>query len=190
MPNYGHGYLKRLSREAYLGLTIVHWSMTIEKRRTGWLTPLFHSRFREVLTHACHRYRFCCLVYCLMPDHLHVLLAGMSAASDQLLAARFLRTHLNEALQPAGVQLQKQGYDHVIRQHDPNSLDEVFGYIARNPERAGLVSADACWTYEYTGCLMPGFPRLMLGRSDSSELFWRLFEQGVSKERNSQGPAR
>ena len=41
-----HGHMKRLSPEFYRGQAFVHWSMTIDGRRTGWLTDAFHLRFR------------------------------------------------------------------------------------------------------------------------------------------------
>jgi hypothetical protein len=57
-------YLKRLAPEYYQGQSYVHWSMTIEDRKTGWLIPIFYYKFREILTHTLFRYGLCCPIYC------------------------------------------------------------------------------------------------------------------------------
>ena len=66
-------YLRRLSPEFYRGQSYVHWSMTMDNRKTGWLIPIFYYKFREILTHPMFRYGLCCPIYCCMPDHLHLL---------------------------------------------------------------------------------------------------------------------
>src|SRR4051794_21460997 len=88
-------HLKRLPREYYLGQASVHWAMTIDQRKTGWLVPIFFYKFRELLTHTTFRYGFCCPIYCLMPDHLHMLWVGILPGCDQLVAARYFRKQLN-----------------------------------------------------------------------------------------------
>ena len=42
-----HDYLKRLPPEYYRGQAYVHWSLTMEDRRTGWLIPIFYYKYRE-----------------------------------------------------------------------------------------------------------------------------------------------
>ena len=39
-----HGHLPRLAPEYYRGMAVVHWVMTVDDRRTGWLTPHFHAQ--------------------------------------------------------------------------------------------------------------------------------------------------
>ena len=73
--------LSRLEPENYQGLSWVHWIMTVQDRRTGWLDARFLYKFREVLAHAAFRYRFACPIYCLMPDHIHMLWCGLSEGS-------------------------------------------------------------------------------------------------------------
>ncbi len=46
-----HGSLPRLGPEAYRGLACVHWSMTIDDRKTGWLKPIFSVISRRALAH-------------------------------------------------------------------------------------------------------------------------------------------
>jgi len=62
----GGSYLKRLRDTFYHGQSYVHWTMTIENRKTGWLIPIFYYKFRELLTHTIFRYKICCPIFCLM----------------------------------------------------------------------------------------------------------------------------
>ena len=52
---------------------------------------------------------------------------------------------------------------------------EVAEYIARNPERAGLVEPEGYRSYPYTDCLVPGYPELQLWQSDFWHRFWRIY---------------
>jgi hypothetical protein len=72
--------------------------------------------------------------------------------------------------------LQKQPYDHVLteEQCERDAFEAVGEYIARNPERAGLVGPDRYQQYPYTGCLVPGYPELNVWQSDYWERFWRV----------------
>lgn len=171
-----HGHLKRLPPENYRDQAYVHWSMTMDDRKKGWLSPLFHCKFREILTHTLFRYGLCCPMYCCMPDHIHLLWVGLLDGSDQRIAAKFFRTQLNPELEKLGARFQQQPYDHVLSEEDRerSAFGEVVEYIARNPERAGLVGPDGYRQYPYTGCLVPGYPDLIPWQFDFWDLFWRI----------------
>ncbi len=170
-------YLKRLPDGYYQGRAYVHWSMAIQDRSTGWLCASFHLEFREILTHAMFRYGVCCPIYCCMPDHIHLLWIGILESADQRVAAKFFRKHLNRLLSKSKVKLQGQGYDHVLREEEreKDAFETVAEYIARNPERAGLVPADHYDEYEFTGCVVPGYPELHLWQEDFWTRFWRTY---------------
>ncbi len=174
IDNPDHSYLKRLPPEFYRAQACVHWSMTIQDRRTGWLTPNFYYKFRELLTHAMFRFEICCPIFCLMPDHMHLLWLGIADSADQRLAMRFLRGQINVVLGKLGHELQDQPYDHVLREDErqPKAFQNVVEYIARNPERKQLVPQDGFREYPYTSCLMPGYPDLSPFQSD----FWSQFD--------------
>lgn len=93
-------YLPRLTREHYQGDSVIHWTMPIARRGTGWLNELFHARFRELMFHAAARENLFCPAYCLMPDHIHLLWMGLRHESDQRSGMKFLREHLGAALNP------------------------------------------------------------------------------------------
>jgi putative transposase len=170
-------YLKRLPAEYYRGQAYVHWSMTMEDRKTGWLVPILYYKFREILTHILFRHGLCCPIYCCMPDHIHLLWVGILDASDQRNAAKFFRAQMNPILEKFGARFQQQPYDHVLREEERErtAFENVVEYIARNPERAGLVKPDGFRDYKYTGCLIPGYPDLKPFQENYWDLFWRLY---------------
>jgi putative transposase len=188
-------HLRRLDRIFYQGHAWVHWTLCTEHRQTGWLSPVFHGRFRELLTHASFRYALVCPAYCLMPDHIHLLWMGLSPGSDQLNAAKYLRKHVGPILDELGFSLQHQYYDHVLR--DDERLESAFvniaEYIMRNPERKGLVPTGGYADYEFTICLVPGYPELGPFQSEYWPRFWRthsfLLSNGLIRLRDEKSPS-
>ena len=177
MPSKAHGSLQRLPPEYYRGRAYVHWSMTIDDRKSGWLIPTLYYKFREILTHTAFRYGLACPIYCCMPDHLHLLWVGIADQCDQRHAARYFRTQMNILLQRLGCRFQKQPYDHVLRDEERQeaAFAAVAEYVARNPERAGLVPLEGFREYNYTGCLIPGYPDLSPWQDNYWERFWKLY---------------
>lgn len=179
MTSVPHNYLRRLPAEYYRGRAYVHWTMTIDERKTGWLIPTWYYKFREVLTHTAFRYDLCCPMYCCMPDHLHLLWGGILENCDQRNAARYFRQQMNVPLGKMGFRLQKQPYEHVLRENErqQTAFEEVAEYIARNPERRGLVPIDGCRQYAYSGCLVPGYPDISPWQADYWTTFWKLYSR-------------
>ncbi len=169
-------YLKRLPRAYYQGLAYVHWTISIRYRRIGWLTEMFHLKYRELLTHTMFRYGVTCPIYCVMPDHIHLLWIGLFAGSDQLNAMKYFRRHLNGQLREIGYAVQSQSYDNVLREEEiqRDAFEEICDYIARNPERKKLVTQEAFRSYPFTGCLVPGAPELHFGDDGYWDSFWRI----------------
>jgi putative transposase len=170
-------HLIRLPAENYRGRAFVHWTMAVANRETGWLDEALHGRFREILIHTLARHHLACPVCCLMPDHLHLMWAGLTAGSDQRLASFLFRTHFNRALGQCRLQL--QAFDHVLRPEE--RLREPFAaiceYIILNPVRAGLCGR---WDeYRYSGGLAVGYPDLDIRQSDYWERFWTIYNRLV-----------
>lgn len=178
VPVQPKGHLPRLTPAAYRGHAIIHWTLTLEERATGWLSSNVHHTWRKILLHACARYHLICPCYTLMPDHMHLLWAGTSNDSDQRLAIEFLRKHLAAALAPAS--WQKQPHDHVLRENEreQGAFAAIAHYILDNPVRAGLV---ACLPdYEYSGCCVTGYPELDPRLDDYWLRFWRVYNHLVA----------
>ena len=169
-------HLRRLPPEHYRGDAIVHWSWAMRDRREGWLSATFYYRFRELLTHTAFRYGIACPIFCLMPDHLHMVWMGLFESSDQRLAIRHFSKSCNESLNRIGFELQDQPYDHVFTEDErkDQEFQNTCMYIARNPERAGLVEIDGYSKYRFSGCLVPGYPQLRLFTDGFGDEFDRI----------------
>ncbi len=167
------GYLPRLPREHYQGDAVVFWTLTIFDRAQGWLSAAFHQRFRELMFHTAAREALLCPIYCLMPDHLHLVWMGLRRDSDQLNGMAFLRRFLEPKLAPA--RFQPQAQDEVLRaeQRKRNAFAKVCFYIAANPVRASLMATSD--TGPFTGCILPGYPELNPVGDDFWPKFWRIY---------------
>ncbi len=178
-PKTPHGplnrafYLPRLSREHYQADAVVFWTLTIFDKAQGWLTPSFHHCFRELMFHAAAREGLLCPIYCLMPDHLHLIWMGLRPDSDQFNGMAFLRTYLEPELSPA--KFQPQAQDKVLReeQRKRNAFAKACYYIAANPVRAGLITGNEVWPF--TGCVIPGYPKSNPADDDFWPAFWRIY---------------
>jgi len=171
--------LPRLPREYYQGDAVVHWTLTVFDRATGWLTPNFHHQFRELMLHSSAREHLVCPVYCLMPDHIHLIWMGLSRDSDQINGMAFLRTYLEPELAPA--KFQPQPHDSVLREEERkrNAFAQTCFYVTANPVRANLMTERDTWPF--SGCIIPGYPKL----NPPNENFWPTFWRIYSKLRHS-----
>jgi putative transposase len=81
------------------------------------------------------------LVYCFMPDHLHLLIEGKSDSANLKDFAKLAKQRSGwHYAQAHGKRLWQEGYyEHVLRgqEYPP----QVICYIVENPVRAGLVTA-------------------------------------------------
>jgi len=102
---------------------------------TSQIPPFFESR------------RFDVTAYCLMPNHVHLLLEGMADDSDLREAVRVWKQLVGHAWkQRTGRHLWQTGFhDRVLREGDDTPA--VVRYVLNNPVRAGLVAhaADYRW---------------------------------------------
>lgn len=174
------GHHPRLDPTGYRGSAVVHWTLTVEGRATGWLTRRFHEAWRYVLLHTGARYHLLCPAYVLMPDHAHLIWVGVDEhGSDQRLAMEFLRRMLAPQLAPA--RWQHQAHDHVLRENErtESAFVRVATYILDNPVRAGLVDHRA--DYSFRGCCVPGYPYLEVADGDDWERFWRIHQKSVER---------
>ena len=182
LRNKPPSYLKRLGPEWYRGKAWVHWVMTIDGWKKGWLDDGMHAGVRELLVHACGRYHLACPAYCLMPDHGHFLWMGLCEISDQMKAGRFFRKHWNRLLEARGLKLQQQGYEHVLNEHERNrtEFEDALFYVLANPERGGLVGEWREWGF--LGSVVAGDPELdprEKGRFPG--IFWKIHHKEVAR---------
>jgi REP element-mobilizing transposase RayT len=92
---------------------------------------------------------FAILAYCLMPDHAHLLVEGLTAESD---LPRFVRIGKQRAAYlysraTGGRRLWQEGFhDRTLRSDD--DVKATARYVIENPVRAGLVSS----AFDYKHC--------------------------------------
>lgn len=175
-------HLPRLAPEFYRAFAAVFWTVTLDRRATGWLDPSFHAHFRELLLHAAAREALFCPSYVLMPDHMHVVWLGLKVASDQREAMRFIRKFLARELarrSPTSVEfeLQKQPHDSVLREKDRTrgALGSACFYVLDYPRRKGLVAHPREWPY--LGAIVPSYPFLHPLEEDFWPIFWRFYTE-------------
>ncbi len=174
------GYLPRLSKERYQGHAVVMWTLTMEKRSSGWLNDQLHFHFREIILHAAAREALICPAYCLMPDHIHFVWMGLRLTSDQLNGIKFFRRYFAPFLAPH--KFQHQPHDHVLREEERRrgAFGSVCFYILENPVRAELVEAREEW--RYSGAIVPGYPTLNPFQEDYWEMFWKIYAEARGLE--------
>ena len=121
---------------------------TFERRAAfsdGTVASAVLKQFRRTAT----RFQFSLLAYCLMPDHVHLLVKGASSGSDLQQFAKSAKQSSGQLGATRGFRpLWQEGYhDHVIRPEE--SLYAMARYVLENPVKAGLVT---CATdYPYAG---------------------------------------
>jgi putative transposase len=83
---------------------------------------------------------FAVIAYCFMPDHLHLLIEGVTADADlRRFVARAKQCSGFYYAQRTGCRLwQRYGYERVLRSDELTPV--VARYILQNPVRAGLVA--------------------------------------------------
>jgi putative transposase len=87
--------------------------------------------------------------WCIMPDHIHMLLED----KDVVEFVRLLKGRLipeSRRLEPGRELWQRSFYDHALR--DDESLRDVALYIWRNPVRAGII--ESAGDYPWSGSLV------------------------------------
>ena len=139
----------RLPLECYRGRVAVAFTACLRFADGARLDDESAALFQTKLTDGATRFGCAVEVWCLMPDHLHVILTGRTDDADTWRAMVDFKQQTGYWLaqnRPAIV-WQKDFYDHVIRSDE--SLDVQARYVIENPVRAGLVTD---WTaYPWTG---------------------------------------
>jgi putative transposase len=154
----------RLERGRYRGRGLFFLTFCTADREpifvSAELAEWMVRRLRELAV----RYSFQLHAWCLMPDHLHVLIAGALDTSDiMFFAARFKQATAFEGKRLFGKTLwQTHFYDHIVRGDEAGEC--IAAYIWWNPVRKGLCS-DAR-DYPYSGSDTVEWKRSLLAKQD------------------------
>jgi putative transposase len=128
----------RLSRQEYVGTGWFFITICVANRRKLFTTPKVCNWFLNIVRRAAATHSFAVHAYCLMPDHVHLLLEGRDPHSNLLAFIKVIKTKTSMPfMRKTGKPLwQKKFYDHILRRND--SPDDIAWYIWMNPVRAGL----------------------------------------------------
>ncbi len=98
--------------------------------------------------------RYELIVYCLMPNHVHVVLRPLPNGELTYPLAQIMHTmkgytagRANRLLGQSGAFWQHESYDHVVR--DADELDRIVAYVVNNPVKAGLATEWQEWPWTY-----------------------------------------
>ena len=124
--------MKYISRARYF-LTFCTY-----ERLKAFADPEVAARTLEQFRRTAAIEQFQILAYCLMPDHAHLLVEGMSATSDLRRFAKMAKQRSGGVhRRRCGQRLWQEGYfDRVLR--DKDDVSSIARYIFENPSRAGL----------------------------------------------------
>jgi REP element-mobilizing transposase RayT len=89
----------------------------------------------QIAEQACSIHRYELLAFCLMPDHLHLLVRSQEGAVDLRFFVRAMKSFCTRTL--GGRIWQKGFYEHVMRTGE--DVKKTAEYIINNPVRKGLV---------------------------------------------------
>lgn len=146
----------RLSAASYIGLRRYFLTFCCFERHKYFLQEDFNQHSVGKLREQAAVHQFCVPAYCLMPDHMHLLVEALAVKSN---LAPFVKAFKQvtgfEFERRTGKQLrQRYYYDHVLRpKDDPNG---VAWYIWLNPVRAGL--CEEARDYRFVGSLTGLWP--------------------------------
>jgi len=134
-----HAYTPYCPTFSYLGrhcyfLTFV----THDRRRVFTSADVVELVWAQILR-AAEKHSFSVIAYCFMPDHLHLVVEGLSDDSNLKSFAKLAKQHAGYYYARAhpGAKLWQHGTnDHIIRDH-VDLLDRVR-YVLNNPVAAGL----------------------------------------------------
>jgi REP-associated tyrosine transposase len=137
----------RLNAKNYLGH--VWYFVTL---RTFGRARYFHSdQTARLILRALHEetahHAFLLRAYCLMPDHLHLLLQGSTPDADLLRFVKVFKhkTSFHFRAGTGNTLWQTSFYDHILR--DDEAPADVAWYILLNPVRAGLAKSPGDYPY-------------------------------------------
>lgn len=137
----------RLAQPSYRGPRLYFVTICAENRKGAFDRPDLIAQLLAVLQKQCKTHLFDVYAYCFMPDHMHLLLVGLSERSELQGLIRAFKGESAAVARECGVRnlWQKGFYDHVVR--SGKNLGDVASYIFDNPVRAGLVKQFTEWPY-------------------------------------------
>ena len=163
---------RRLRTFDYIGC--YHYSLTFctYRRRRYFEDEILVNLIDAQLSRTTVEHAFAIAAYCYMPDHVHLVLAGLHDGATLLPCVEVMRQRSSRVAKASrGIRLWQDGYfERVLR--DDEQLEVVARYVFENPVRAGLTDHASKWSGSggRYWASYAGLPELKLGRSYGHEL--------------------
>src|SRR5215471_4679135 len=147
----------RLARNEYVGRRIYFVTVCSEKRFAIFQNPCRAKAAIESLDRISKATDILVHAFCVMPDHVHILVEGKNATSDVL---RFVAQWKQSTGYTFRHELprrfwQRRFYDHALRH--PEDCESVAWYIWMNPVREGMVARPQ--EYPFSGSFTVAWPK-------------------------------
>jgi REP-associated tyrosine transposase len=139
----------RLAGFDYLGPYRYFLTICVQHRLLVFADAAIVSALVEPIRQAAASSQFAVPAYCFMPDHLHLLVEGLTVDADLRDFVRILKQRTSfqwKQIAGAHQELWQRGYyDRVLRKDEDTRA--IAGYILGNPVRAGLVEVPAAYAF-------------------------------------------
>src|SRR6266481_10212045 len=144
----------RLPKQHYVGRRTYFLTLCTRDRIPYFRSDRIAKWVLATLQQIAAQRSFSLRAYCLMPDHLHVLLQGDSTASDLLSFVKTFKhkTTFHFRAKTGKTLWQISFFDHILRTAE--ELSKTAEYILSNPVPAGLVKRPQDYPYSRI-CLGP-----------------------------------
>ena len=137
----------RLNDTNYIGRRAYFVTQCCDDRRKYFADSARCEWFLSRLRTLSAAHHFAIPAYCIMPDHVHLLVDGLLVTSDFLrfMKALKIKTSREFAVEGKTPLWQKKYFDHILRPKE--SMDWVAWYIWLNPVRAALARAPGLYPF-------------------------------------------
>jgi len=120
-----------------------------------WLCKLEVAKIIEENLHYWNGKRYLLFAYCIMPNHVHMMLKPLKTSDDVYESLTrimfgmksYTANECNKVLHRIGQFWHHESYDHFVR--DTEELEREIDYIVKNPVKAGLVPNWQDWKYSW-----------------------------------------
>jgi REP element-mobilizing transposase RayT len=151
----------RLPKEYYRGKISVAFTLCLKGDAQAFISNEIISIFTDILTSAAIKEGCIVPVYCFMPNHQHIIIAGTCIESDlwKAIVSYKQKTGFWMSTNKPEIGWQKDFYDHIIRTNE--DIAAQVRYVLDNPVRKGLVSV---WQeYPFKGSIGCKLEDVLLG---------------------------
>jgi len=136
----------RLDATSYTGKRAYFVTQCCHERRKYFTDPAKCEWFLSHLRDISIAHSFAVPAYCIMPNHIHLLVDGLLPTSDFLHFMKALKIKSGREFAAGNTPLwQKKYFDHILRPKE--SIDSVAWYIWLNPVRGALARAPGLYLF-------------------------------------------